>query len=119
MQPRQRQNQGGMEFFENIGKVRYEGKNATSPFAFRCYNPDEVIGGKTMREQLRFAMSYWHTMCAEGTDMVGTGTISKQYGSATLAEPEQYALSMGDVTTNISGRQEYLEHVMNQIMFDI
>ena len=71
-----------MEFFENVGKVRYEGKNATSPFAFRYYNPDEVIGGKTMREQLRFAMSYWHTMCAEGTDMFGAGTISKQYGSA-------------------------------------
>ncbi|MBQ9801526.1 MAG: xylose isomerase [Clostridia bacterium] len=70
-----------MEFFENIGKIRYEGKGATTPFAFRFYNPDEVIAGKTMREQLRFAMSYWHTMCAEGTDMFGTGTIAKTYGA--------------------------------------
>ena len=66
-----------MEFFKGIGKIKYEGKNAQTPFAFRYYNPDEVIGGKTMREHLRFAMSYWHTMCAEGTDMFGVGTLAK------------------------------------------
>ena len=70
-----------MEFFKGIEKVRYEGKGAESPFAYRFYNPDEVIGGKTMREQLRFAMSYWHTMCAEGSDMFGVGTIDKSYGA--------------------------------------
>ncbi len=69
-------------FFKEIGKIRYEGKGAKTPFAFRYYNPDEVIGGKTMREQLRFAMSYWHTMCAEGTDMFGAGTLAKTYGAA-------------------------------------
>lgn len=68
-----------MEFFKGIGNIKYEGKNAQSPFAFRCYNPDEVIAGKTMREQLRFAMSYWHTMCAEGSDMFGVGTLVKHY----------------------------------------
>nr|QGJ83124.1 xylose isomerase [uncultured Ruminococcus sp.]QGJ83189.1 xylose isomerase [synthetic construct] len=71
-----------MEFYRNIGKIKYEGKNSDNPFAFRYYNPDEIIGGKTMREQLRFAMSYWHTMCAEGTDMFGSGTIDKSYGEA-------------------------------------
>ncbi len=70
-----------MEFFKNIGKIKYEGKNATSALAFRYYNPDEVIGGRTMREHLRFAMSYWHTMCAEGNDMFGVGTIVKDYGA--------------------------------------
>ena len=71
-----------MEFFKGVPKITYQGKNANTPFAFRFYNPDEVIRGKTMREQLRFAMSYWHTMCAEGTDMFGAGTLSKNYGSA-------------------------------------
>ncbi len=71
-----------MEFFKGIGKIRYEGKNAQTPFAFRYYNPDEVIAGKTMREHLRFAMSYWHTMCAEGSDMFGAGTLVKDYGAA-------------------------------------
>jgi len=75
-----------MEFFKEIGKIKYEGKNAKTPFAFRFYNPDEVIGGKTMRESLRFAMSYWHTMCAGGTDMFGGETIIKNYGATDVMD---------------------------------
>jgi len=71
-----------MEFYKNIGKIKYEGKESDNPLSFKYYNPDEVIAGKTMREQLRFAMSYWHTMCAEGTDMFGVGTIDKSYGES-------------------------------------
>lgn len=48
--------------------------------SFRYYNPDEVILGKPMKDQLKFAMSYWHTMCADGTDMFGCGTNVKTYG---------------------------------------
>ena len=71
-----------MEFYKGIGKIKYEGKDSKEPLSFRYYNPDEVIAGKTMREHLRFAMSYWHTMCAEGTDMFGVGTLDKSYGSS-------------------------------------
>ena len=63
-----------MEFFKGIGNVKYEGVGSKNPLSFRFYDPEEIIGGKTMREQLRFAMSYWHTMCAEGSDMFGVGT---------------------------------------------
>lgn len=70
-----------MEYFVNIPKIKYEGKESTNPLAFKFYNPDEVIAGKTMREHLRFAMSYWHTMCAEGSDMFGAGTGDKSYGA--------------------------------------
>ena len=70
-----------MEYFANVPKIVYKGKDSTDPFSFRFYNPDEVVGGKTMREQLKFAMSYWHTMCAEGSDMFGVGTSVKNYGS--------------------------------------
>ena len=70
-----------MEYFANVPKIVYKGKDSTDPFSFRFYNPDEVVGGKTMREQLKFAMSYWHTMCAEGSDMFGVGTAVKNYGS--------------------------------------
>ena len=70
-----------MEYFKNVGKIKYEGKQSDNPFAFKFYNPDEIVAGKSMREQLRFAMSYWHTMCAEGADMFGVGTISKDYGA--------------------------------------
>lgn len=75
-----------MEFYKGIGKITYEGKGSDNPFAFKFYNPDEVVAGKTMREQLRFAMSYWHTMCAEGTDMFGVGTMSKDYGVSDVME---------------------------------
>ena len=47
-----------MEYFANIGKIRYEGKNSTNPLAFKYYNPDEIIGGKTMKEQLRQLFIY-------------------------------------------------------------
>ena len=69
-----------MEFYKGINKIVYEGPKSDNPLSFRFYNPNEVILGKSMREQLRFAMSYWHTMCAEGTDMFGVGTIDKSYG---------------------------------------
>lgn len=68
-----------MEFFEGIGKIKYEGKESKNPLSFKFYNPDEIISGKKMRDHLRFAMSYWHTMCAGGTDMFGGDTISKNY----------------------------------------
>ncbi len=68
-------------FFESIPYVRYEGADSTNPFAFRYYNPDEVIMGKPMREHLKFALSYWHTMCGDGTDMFGRGTYVKNFGA--------------------------------------
>lgn len=68
------------EFFKGINKIKYEGPKTDNPLAFRYYNPDAIIGDKTMRQQLRFAMSYWHTLCGEGTDMFGSGTVNKSFG---------------------------------------
>ncbi len=75
-----------MEFYKGIGKVKFEGKKTDNPLAFRFYNPDEVVAGKTMREQLKFAMSYWHTMCGDGTDMFGVGTHDKVYNADCVME---------------------------------
>ena len=71
------------EFFKGIPEIKYEGVNTKNPFAFRHYNPSEKIGGKTMKEQLRFALSYWHTLCGDGTDMFGRGTVDKTFGQKT------------------------------------
>ena len=82
------------EFFPEIPHVKYEGKDTTNPMAFRYYNPDEIIGGKKMRDHLKFAMAYWHTMCAEGSDMFGVGTHDKSLGAADpmeLARNKAYA----------------------------
>ena len=73
------------EFFK-IGKVEYEGPKSSNMFSFRHYNPEQVIGGKTMREHLRFALSYWHTLGGEGTDMFGSGTSDKSFGGSTPME---------------------------------
>ena len=66
-------------YFKN-DKIAYEGKDSKNPFSFRYYDKDRVIGGKTMGEHLRFAMSWWHTCCAAGTDMFGGETMDKTFG---------------------------------------
>ena len=71
-----------MEYFSTIPTIRYEGPDSKNPLSFKFYNPDEKIYGKTYREYLRFAMSYWHTMCAGGNDMFGESTIDKIYFSS-------------------------------------
>ncbi len=75
-----------MEFFENIKEVKYEGAKSTNPFSFRHYNPNEIVGAKTMKEHLKFAMSWWHTLCGDGTDMFGIGTSDKSFGGSTPME---------------------------------
>ena len=56
-------------------KIVFEGKQSKNPFAFRYYDAEKVVGGKKMKEWLKFAMSYWHTVNASGTDMFGGDTM--------------------------------------------
>lgn len=65
---------GNQEFFPFIDKVPYEGPESKNPMAFSYYNPDQKIGGKTMREHLRFAVAYWHSFCNTVPDPFGPGT---------------------------------------------
>ncbi|AEX52443.1 xylose isomerase [Rahnella aquatilis] len=66
-------------YFDKLDAVRYEGANSTNPLAFRHYNPEEVILGKTMAEHLRFAACYWHTFCWNGNDMFGVGAFDRPW----------------------------------------
>ncbi|HYE83516.1 MAG TPA: xylose isomerase [Clostridia bacterium] len=68
------------DFFTGVGRIKYEGKESKNPFSFKFYNPDEIIAGKAMKEHLKYAMSYWHTMCGAGTDPFGAATIDRSYG---------------------------------------
>lgn len=72
-----------MKFFENVPKVKYEGSKSTNPFAFKYYNPEAVIAGKKMKDHLKFAISWWHTMTATGQDQFGSGTMSRIYDGQT------------------------------------
>ncbi len=62
------------EYFPEIGKIPFEGPESKNPMAFHYYDAERVVAGKTMKEWMRFAMAWWHTLCAEGGDQFGPGT---------------------------------------------
>ena len=62
------------EYFPNISKIRFEGTESYNPLAYRYYDAERVVLGKPMKEWLKFAMAWWHTLCAEGGDQFGGGT---------------------------------------------
>lgn len=80
---------GSTEYFKNIGPIRYEGPDSDNPLAYRFYDENRLIGGKTMREHLRFAVSYWHTFCGTGGDPFGAPT--KNFPWLTATDPVQQA----------------------------
>lgn len=67
---------GNKEYFKGIGKIEFEGASSKNPLAFRYYNASQMVAGKTMKEHLRFAMAYWHSLGATGGDPFGPGTKS-------------------------------------------
>ena len=62
------------EFFPDVKTIEYEGADSKNPLAFKHYNADEVIEGKSMKDHLRFGIAYWHTMRGTGNDPFGPGT---------------------------------------------
>ena len=72
---------GDKEYFPGIGKIGYEGPNSDNPLSFKAYNPEQLVGGKTMEEHLRFAVAYWHTFCGGGGDPFGPGTRNYAWNS--------------------------------------
>lgn len=69
------------EIFKGIDKIKYEGKGSTNPLSFKYYNAEEKIGNKTMKEHLRFAVSYWHTFVAGGNDPFGDATMIRSWNT--------------------------------------
>jgi len=65
---------GNTEYFPGIGKIGFEGKESDNPLAFKWYDENAVVAGKTMKEHLNFAVCYWHTFCGTGGDPFGPGT---------------------------------------------
>lgn len=66
---------GTKEFFPSVQEIKFEGKESTNPLAFRYYEANRIVMGKPMKEWLRFAMAWWHTLCANGSDPFGGATI--------------------------------------------
>ncbi|OPJ57767.1 xylose isomerase [Clostridium oryzae] len=67
------------EYFCNVQKIKFEGRESKNPLAFKYYDAEEMVGGKKLKDQLRFTMSYWHTLTASGADPFGVGTYVREW----------------------------------------
>ncbi len=71
-------------FFGDIAPVRYEGPESDNPLAYRWYDPDRIVLGKRMEDQLRFAIAYWHSFCWPGGDPFGGDTFERPWFGSSL-----------------------------------
>lgn len=72
-----------MSYFPDVPKIVYEGPHSKNPLAFRHYNPDEIVAGRSMKDHLRFAVAYWHTFRGTGSDPFGPGTMLRPWEDGT------------------------------------
>ncbi|MEB1647617.1 xylose isomerase [Xanthomonas campestris pv. campestris] len=81
---------GAKEYFPGIGKIGFEGRDSDNPLAFKVYDANKQVAGKTMAEHLRFAVAYWHSFCGNGADPFGPGTRAYPWdvGNTALARAE-------------------------------
>ena len=82
------------EFFPEIPAIKFEGTESKNPLAFRYYDANRVVMGKKMSEWMKFAMCWWHTLCAEGADQFGPGTKSFPWNAS--SDPVQAAKDKAD-----------------------
>ena len=80
---------GDKEYFKGIDKIKFEGKESTNPLAFKYYDADKVVAGKTMKEHFKFAIAYWHTFTGTGGDPFGAPT--QNFPWLTNSDPIQQA----------------------------
>lgn len=85
---------GDKEYYKGIGQIKFEGKESDNPLAFKYYNPDQVVAGKTMSEHFKFAIAYWHTFCGQGSDPFGPGTQNFAWDQS--SDPYQAAKDKAD-----------------------
>jgi xylose isomerase len=83
------------QYFENIDAIKFEGLDSDNPLAFRHYNENEMVLGKSMKEHLRFAACYWHNFCWDGADVFGQGTFGRPWLKA--GDPMTKAKEKADV----------------------
>ncbi len=80
----------------------YRKNKSYNPLAFRYYDAERVVMGKKMKDWLKFAMAWWHTLCAEGGDQFGGGT--KKFPWNVSADPLQNAKDKADAGFEIMSK---------------
>lgn len=84
-----------MAFFSKVEKIKFEGKDSENLLSFRYYNPEEIVLGKKMKDHLKFAMSYWHTLTAGGNDPFGDATLIREWDSLSPMEKAKARVKAG------------------------
>lgn len=102
---------GNKEYFAGIGKIGYEGKDSKNPLAFKYYDAEKTVGGKKMKDILRYATAYWHSFCGDGSDPFGPGTRDFPWNSSSdaMANAEAKADAAFEFITKI-GTPYYCWH---------
>ncbi len=95
-----------MSHFPDIPKIQYEGPKSKNPFAFKQYNPDEIVAGKTMKEHCRFAAAYWHVM---------RNGLSDPFGGPTALMPWD---DQSDYVSNALKRADVIFELLDKIGID-
>src|SRR5579871_5763525 len=73
---------GNKEYFKGIGEIKFEGVGSDNPLAYKWYDENKIVAGKSLKEHLRFAACYWHTFCNTGGDPFGPGTKSFEWNQS-------------------------------------
>lgn len=87
--------------FPRIGKIAYEGPKSKNPLAFKHYNANEIVEGKTMRDRLRFSTVYWHTFRNPLSDPFGVGTALRPWDDGSN--------SVGNAQRRVRAAFEFME----------
>jgi xylose isomerase len=82
------------EYYKGIKKIEFEGRDSDNPLAFKYYDPNRIVAGKTMKEHFKFAIAYWHTFCGVGSDPFGPGTQNFEWDKS--PDPIQAAKDKAD-----------------------
>ena len=93
------------EYYRGIGKIQYEGANSDNPLAFKYYDPNKVVAGKTMKEHFKFAIAYWHSFCGVGSDPFGPGTLNFEWDKN--PDPIQAAKDKADAAFEFIGKMGF------------
>ena len=96
---------GDKEYFKGIGEIKFEGKESDNPLAFKYYNPEQVVAGKSMRDHFKFAVAYWHTFCGQGSDPFGPGTQNFEWDQS--SDPIQAAKDKADAAFEFIGKMGF------------
>ncbi len=103
------------EFFAGLTPIRYAGPDSTDPLAYRWYDPDRMVMGRTMAEHFKFSVAYWHTLVWPGSDMFGPGTFDRPWQQGdTLQHADDKAAAMFAIL-DLLGVDHYCFHDIDAV----